>query len=682
MKIQKRIVMILSVLMFAFLIVACDDTKTSLTSIEFEGLEDVTDIEFNVDFNIFDGVKALGDDGKDYTEKIKFTTTSTAIAANGDLDTSSPGTHLVRYEIEVEQVRLQQWRNLIVKSPERTDDALIQNGDFAQGTSYWLADQGTIDLSVEAGELKAELTAGANAHEPRLYQMDIPFEEGKSYKISFEGKATPDKVINLQAGELLTNAPWFTDFKPRQVETAALTEEWEEFSYTFRHTLENDRGGILFEFGTVLGQTIDGTVWLRNIVATEVEDEADTVAPEFENVNNASFTLGTVFNPLAGVTAFDLFDGDVTDQITFEIKDVDDLVVDEIDVNVIGTYTITYTVSDVAGNTNTAVRVVSFEEMKFRDENLIVNGEFIGELGEQWGSHTDGGGAFTEAIVDEQLVLDITALGANPWDVQYFYEGFTLELGKTYRVSFRAKASLERDVNLAVGVALMTDPWFTDYLPKQEGITLGTEFETYSFIFTVGEATTDLGKLVLELGNTTDGEVGVITIDNIMLHEKDEEVLITPDFTDERHVVEQADEVIHAIEERTEDALTIDVVTTGGDAYIPHYFYLLPELEAGTYVYKINITSTVTRHLRLNILVPDWGYTSLLPLVDPENLESDQFVDFEVIAGETYEFEVEFTVENPVTDEIKIELDFGPLGFEEEVLIGQFILSDVLMYRK
>ncbi len=100
------------------------------------------------------------------------------------------------------------------------------------------------------------------------------------------------------------------------------------------------------------------------------------------------------------------------------------------------------------------------------------------------------------------------------------------------------------------------------------------------------------------------------------------------------------------------------------------------------YVYKINITSTVTRHLRLNILVPDWGYTSLLPLVDPENLESDQFVDFEVIAGETYEFEVEFTVENPVTDEIKIELDFGPLGFEEEVLIGQFILSDVLMYRK
>lgn len=681
MKLQKRIVMMLSVLLFAFIIIACDDT-TTLTEFRFEGIEDALEIEFDSEFNILTGVKAIGNDEKDYSEKITFTTTSKAIAEDGTLDTSSPGTHLVRYEVEVGKVRLQQWRNLAVKSPERTDDALIQNGDFAQGTAYWTADQGAIDLSIEDGAVKAEIIAGAGAHEPRLYQMDIPFEEGKSYKISFEGKATPDKTINLQVGELLPAAPWFTDFKPRQVETAALTEDWDSYSYTFRHTLENDRGGVLFEFGTVAGSTIDGTVWLRNIIAEEVEDQPDTEAPVFENVNDASFTLGTAFNPLAGITAFDAFDGDVTDKITYVIKDENDEVVTEIDVDVVGVYTIIYTVSDEALNTATKERVISFEEMRFKDENLIVNGDFKEALGQEWGSHVDGGGAFTETITDEQLVLDVTGLGTNPWDVQYFYEGFTLELGKTYRVSFTAKASVERDINLAVGVALNTDPWFTDYLTKQLGLTIGTEEQTHSFIFTVSQATTELGKLVLELGNTTNGAVGTVTIDNIMLQEKDEEALITPDFTDERHVVEQADNVDHATEERTKDTLKIDVVSTGGEAYIPHYFYIIPTLEAGTYVYQINIESSVTRHLRFNIVVPGWDYVSVLPPVDPENPDGPRFIDFEVKAGETYALTVEFIVDNPITDEAKIELDFGPIGYDEETLLGEFVLEDVLLYRK
>lgn len=679
MKLQKRIVMMLSVLLFAFIMIACDDT-TTLTEFRFEGIEDALEIEFDSEFNILTGVKAIGNDEKDYSENITFTTTSKAIAEDGTLDTKVPGNSLVRYEIKEGDVRLQQWRTLTVKEPEREGDALVQNGDFSLGTSYWTVDQGTIEMTIEDDAAKLDLVAGAEAHEPRMYQMNIPFEEGKTYEISFEGKASVLKTINLQVGELLSDAPWFEDFKKRQVETADLTLEWDSFSYTFRHTLENDRGGILFEFGTVAGQTIDGTVWLRNIEAKEVEAEEDTKAPEFEGVNDAVLTLGTPFDPLAGVSAHDLFDGDVTEDITFEIKNADDEEVTTINVGVVGTYTITYTVSDEAGNKATATRTVTFEEMTFKDENLIVNGDFSQALGTEWGSYTEGGGAFTFEIVDGNLELDVTSLGSNPWDVQFFQEGFKLELGKTYRVSFTASATVERDVNLAVGLALDQAPYFTDYLPKQTDLTIGVESTTHTFIFTVSQETIEAGKLVLELGNTTNGKAGKVTVESITLQERDVAELITSDFTSEKHVVEQADGVTHAQDTRTANELTIEVLSTGGEAYIPHYLYELARLDAGTYVYKISVTSDVTRHLRFNIVLPDSDFNSILPPV--EEGSEQRYVDFEVKAGVKYEFEVEFVATVPLEETVKVELDFGPIGYDGETLLGKFVLEDVLLYRK
>lgn len=681
MKLQKRIVMMLSVLLFAFIMIACDDT-TTLTEFRFEGIEDALEIEFDSEFNILTGVKAIGNDEKDYSENITFSTTSKAIAEDGTLDTNVPGTSLVRYEIVEGDVRLQQWRTLTVKEPEREGDALVQNGDFSLGTSYWTVDQGTIEMTIEDDAAKLDLVAGAQAHEPRMYQMNIPFEEGKTYEISFEGKASVLKTINLQVGELLSDAPWFVDFKARQVETADLTLEWESFSYTFRHTLENDRGGILFEFGTVAGQTIDGTVWLRNIEAKEVEAEEDTKAPEFEGVNDAVLTLGTPFNPLAGVSAYDLFDGDVTEDITFEIKDAEDNVVETIDVDVVGVYTITYTVSDEAGNEATATRTVTFEEMTFKDENLIVNGDFSQALGAEWATYfadwTNAAG--TMNIVDEKLVFDVTALGDENWHIQLFQENITLELGKTYRIMLDVSSSVARTINVELGVS-HEDGSFTQYMNTQVGIPVNEETQTLTYIFTVTEQTTEAGKFVLHLGNISEGDVpSVLTFDNISIQERDVEPLITTDFTDERHFVDQASGDVHTTDERTEDALTITVLSTGGEAYIPHYLYELARLDAGTYVYKISVTSDVTRHLRFNIVLPDSGFNSILPPV--EEGSEQRYVDFLVEAGVTYEFEVEFVATVPLEETVKVELDFGPIGYDGETLLGEFVLEDVLLYRK
>jgi ABC-type oligopeptide transport system substrate-binding subunit len=77
---------------------------------------------------------------------------------------------------------------------------------------------------------------------------------------------------------------------------------------------------------------------------------AEDLAPEFSGMTSHSMAVFDEFDPMAGVTATDAEDGDLTSVITYE-STVDNLVA--------GTYTVTYTVTDSAGNVTTATRSVT-----------------------------------------------------------------------------------------------------------------------------------------------------------------------------------------------------------------------------------------------------------------------------------------------------------------------------------
>ncbi|PLS24038.1 immunoglobulin-like domain-containing protein [Bifidobacterium imperatoris] len=81
-----------------------------------------------------------------------------------------------------------------------------------------------------------------------------------------------------------------------------------------------------------------------------VSEKPDTTKPVFAGVEDASVKVGGTFDPKAGVTASDDKDGDLTASI---------VVTGTVDTNTVGDYTLTYAVSDKAGNTATVVRKVS-----------------------------------------------------------------------------------------------------------------------------------------------------------------------------------------------------------------------------------------------------------------------------------------------------------------------------------
>ena len=85
------------------------------------------------------------------------------------------------------------------------------------------------------------------------------------------------------------------------------------------------------------------------LAACKPEPEPENVEPTIAGVEDVNLTLGDTFDELEGVSANDEEDGDLTSSIT---------VSGSVDLNAVGTYTLTYSVEDSAGAVVTASRTV------------------------------------------------------------------------------------------------------------------------------------------------------------------------------------------------------------------------------------------------------------------------------------------------------------------------------------
>jgi len=101
------------------------------------------------------------------------------------------------------------------------------------------------------------------------------------------------------------------------------------------------------------------------VASLDIEPPTDTVPPviTLNGSQNISLQLGSVFND-PGATAFDNFDGDITDQIQSNSN---------IDTSTVGTYQVVYEVNDLAGNLNTAVRTITVSENT--SNSIVVDGD-------------------------------------------------------------------------------------------------------------------------------------------------------------------------------------------------------------------------------------------------------------------------------------------------------------------
>ncbi len=838
---MKKALLLVGLLFSGLFLASCGKT---LGNIEFRGADDVANIKFGSEFNVLAGVKAIGDDGTDYSDKITYITSAT-VSSSHLLDTQDPGQVVIKYNVEVNGETWSRFRYLTVLDPEAVEGQMLVNKDFSAGVGGWnsdsvvyISDGAAMTLSAVDGILQADVVAGANSYTPRFGQMNVPFEQDKTYEVSFRAKSSAEKVINVNVGELLTAAPYFIDFKEKQTENFTLTTEWQEFSFKFTHKLDNKRGGILFELGTVGTNKVDALVEFDWVNVEESIADPDTKAPEFTGLAvSKSILVGGTFNPLAGVSAYDLVDGDLTSEIAVEIKDADGVVVTEIDTTEETTYTLNYTVSDAALNEASFVMTLEIVGMQFHDTNLIKNGDFSQPLDEvtpewsMWLQEGDDGAVATGTVneVDETFEIDISnpGSGGEAWTVQFIQRVSLIE-GKTYRVRFDVKSSVARDIDFVI----TEDVTYFEHL-KAAAIDVTDEFTTFEYIFTALKSTADT-KFEFDLGTTANYQASTLTFDNISLHEAvldenivngdfgyigwqafhndwegsvanmaivdgefvytlnqyndtgnsfslqliylekfiltpntaytfkidlyaTQELTLAPFFTQGEgggwnnistitalevtatkqtfvipvvsdangelpyefkfefgNAIEsfEASETVNPIkvmfdnvsfieDETTVELMkngnaqtvedffydnsgagegtmvlengqaVIDVTALGGEAYTPHFYQIIDQLTPGSYRLKLVISSSVTRDFRVNLVLPEAGWVSLLP---------ETKYDFNVEKDVEKVVYVDFTVANLVTN-VKLELDFGTLGGELVSEVGQFVISEVMVYQ-
>lgn len=234
---------------------------------------------------------------------------------------------------------------------------------------------------------------------------------------------------------------------------------------------------------------------------TEDLEGKDIFKPVFYGLLNTRIEEGDEFDPLEGVTAIDDVDGDVTDKIE---------VFGEVDVNKVGSYLIEYRVKDSAGNEKIQYRQITVD-YKFAFGRTY-NGDFSDGLN-KWGSWFGEGGSGSVTVTDEEYVAyKADSIGSQFWSTQFFQEGIGLEAGKTYKVTFDAKADIARKLQ----VKMENPVTYADVI-----FDITAEWKTYEFTFEMGEFETNKNaKLNFFIGKIAgDDPATTVYLDNITLTE-------------------------------------------------------------------------------------------------------------------------------------------------------------------
>jgi len=142
--------------------------------------------------------------------------------------------------------------------------------------------------------------------------------------------------------------------------------------------------------------------------------------------------------------------------------------------------------------------------------DTVFNGGF--DQGTKGWNFNTWGGTAQGSVVNGEYKIAISALGTGNASIQLVQNGIILQQGKSYEVKFDAYASANR--TLEGNVELDVSPW-TSYLTTLQNFDLTTTKTTYSYTFTMTNATDSNGRISFNAGASTTG----LFLDNISIKE-------------------------------------------------------------------------------------------------------------------------------------------------------------------
>ncbi|HHP7242788.1 MAG TPA: immunoglobulin-like domain-containing protein, partial [Cyclobacteriaceae bacterium] len=274
---------------------------------------------------------------------------------------------------------------------------------------------------------------------------------------------------------------------------------WLQFDIPFTELESNGLSGSGNIQQVVIDLINSGEVYIDNIYFYNSEGgSGEDITPPVITLNGDAMIdliIGDMFTD-PGATASDNVDGDITSSIVVGGDDVD--------ISTVGTYLITYDVSDAAGNAATQVsRTVVVSRL---DGGLITNGDFA-DGSQSWiiGVDDDAPAPVVTENGNSFYSVNVEVAG-NPFDVNLSQKLEIIE-GETYTLTFDAWSDRERDILAGIGLS------GGDFSSTTETISINTNRQTYSVTVTAnGFGATD-ARVLFDLG----AAAGLVNIDNVSL---------------------------------------------------------------------------------------------------------------------------------------------------------------------
>ena len=388
--------------------------------------------------------------------------------------------------------------------------------------------------------------AGSVDYSIQLMQAGLPFQKGATYEVSFDACASASRTMNVDI-----KAPdhgyktYMSTLRP------ALTTELQTFTQVFKMTDDSDENGRLeFNLGA-MGSTAD--VQITNVRVKKIADpnpdekEEKVVLSNGNYIYNGSFQEGAAHlgywavsdQTAAGVT--DLKDGRrlqatgnvvlFQDELAFTEGAAYALSFDAQAQNagdtvkvVVGGREFVATLSTdnqtfsfkIPADTKFDNRDVSvefngtgtiwFDNIMLCEDSMIKNGSFSNGLtGYEVYVADDANASYVVDSLNEDNALDVTVnkTADADWKVQIKQNNVSLEKGKSYRLSFKAKSSLDRPIRVVLQ-GQENRGWAV--YSSDNVVNLTSEYQTFTDEFTMTEENDPAAFLSICLGKVGDFE--------------------------------------------------------------------------------------------------------------------------------------------------------------------------------
>ena len=455
----------------------------------------------------------------------------------------------------------------------------INNGDFSvkedlsdeTNWKFLTALEGEAEASIDNNTMTVKTAKEGTAdYSVQLVQADLPFEKGATYQVQFDAYASADREMGVDV-----KAPdhGYMSYMPHQ--DVQLTTKKQTYTYTFKMGDASDANGRLEYNMGAKGSTAD--ICISNVSVKKIKDadpnekEKKTVLANGNYVYNGSFQEGDKHLGYWNISNAENADVTVTPfsdgrrlKVTMSGNEKSAVVISQEELAfATGTpYKFSFTASSDADNTlkaNIGGHVYTFDikagETKDFAVELPLDAQYVnhdisitlGMQGTTWldkvslvenalvknGSFNDGTTGYTVYVDssakasyvvdslkdDNALAVTINDTGDQDWKVQIKQENIKLEKGKTYKLKFKAKSSLNRQIRVVMQ-GQENRGW--SVYSNDNIVDLTNEYQTFEDTFTMNEDTDTAAFFSACLGKIGDNRITTqheVRIDDISLEE-------------------------------------------------------------------------------------------------------------------------------------------------------------------